>query len=251
LAANDHVLDPIAPMARNKMTTLRRQPLLSEAIQAEVVKLIEDRRLEPGDALLTEGQLAEQLGVSRNSVREGVKALEVLGVIEARVGAGLFVSRFELQSVFENAPLFLVRGLGDVVDTVALRLYIESGMAEDLVERTTPDQLAKLRSIMKRWEVEMRKGSIAPELDRSFHLGVTGSIDNKLIRRILDAVWEVRHLAEVRGEVATADPVQNFARHARILQALEHRSVGMVREAIQRHYQEVLQDIQSSQARDT
>jgi DNA-binding FadR family transcriptional regulator len=235
-------------MASPRLGALRRQPLLSEAIQTEIAKMIADRRLHSGEALPTETQLAHQLKVSRNSVREAVKALESLGVVEARVGAGLFVGHFSLQTLFDNAPLYLVRGLGDLTDTILLRLYLESGMAEVVVDRLTTEQLRNLRLIIKRWEGQAARGSIAPALDRNFHLLLTATVDNKLVSKTLDAFWQVRHLAAQRGELPTnTSAEQNYARHALILHALESRDPDKLRTAVRRHYEEVLKEITSGQ----
>ncbi len=73
---------------------LKRPQFLYQAVQDEVKAYILEQSLMPGDALPPETELAEQLGVSRNSVREAIKSLETLGIVEARTGAGLFVRNF-------------------------------------------------------------------------------------------------------------------------------------------------------------
>src|SRR5260221_10589345 len=81
---------------------IKRGELLYEAAQTEIKEYIITHRLKSGDPLPTEMKLAEHLGVSRNSVREAVKALEAVGVLESRAGAGLFVSDFSFDPLLRN-----------------------------------------------------------------------------------------------------------------------------------------------------
>ena len=73
---------------------LKRSPPLHVSVQESLRSYIAENRLEAGAALPPEGELAQQLGVSRNSVREGIKALESVGVLEVRRGSGVFVMAF-------------------------------------------------------------------------------------------------------------------------------------------------------------
>ena len=77
-----------------------RGPLLNQAVQERVKDYITDNHLEPGDPLPAEAQLAADLGVSRGSVREAIKSLESLGIVEVRHGSGIYVRRFNFDSIF-------------------------------------------------------------------------------------------------------------------------------------------------------
>ena len=90
------------------MTPLKRPPPLHVSVRESLRRHIDENRLEAGDPLPPEGDLAQQLGVSRNSVREAIKALESLGVLEMRRGVGVFVKAFSFEPLLEN----LTYGLG-------------------------------------------------------------------------------------------------------------------------------------------
>ena len=77
------------------MEKLNRQPILTRAIQEQIKRYVTQEALVPGDPLPSEIQLAVTLGVSRGSVREAIKALESLGIVEVRRGNGIFVREFE------------------------------------------------------------------------------------------------------------------------------------------------------------
>src|SRR5215471_3539788 len=91
------VLDPAAGAPAQGLKALKRTPLLHQ-IQEEIKGYVIRNNLRPGDPLPSEGDLARQLGIGRNSVREAVKSLEVLGILEARAGSGLFVKSFSFDA---------------------------------------------------------------------------------------------------------------------------------------------------------
>ncbi|SUW30856.1 GntR family transcriptional regulator [Brucella abortus] len=76
---------------KNPIKPLKRAPLLHVSVQESLRAYIEDNGLQAGAPLPPEGELAARLGVSRNSVREAIKALESVGVLESRRGIGVFV----------------------------------------------------------------------------------------------------------------------------------------------------------------
>ena len=78
-----------------------REPGLKQRIQEQIKRVITERELQPGDLLPPEGQLAEDLGVSRGSVREAIKSLESLGIVESKHGAGVCVREFNFDSILE------------------------------------------------------------------------------------------------------------------------------------------------------
>ena len=97
-----------------QLKPLRRPPSLHVTVQGSLRGYIEDNQLKAGDPLPPEAILAQQLGVSRNSVREAIKALESVGVLETRRGIGVFVKAFSFQPLLDN----LAYGLGDTLRDV-------------------------------------------------------------------------------------------------------------------------------------
>ena len=84
-----------------------------------------ENRLAAGAPLPPEGELAQQLGVSRNSVREGVKALESLGILEMRRGVGVFVKAFSFEPLLANLTYGLGDALTQIADVIAVRRALE------------------------------------------------------------------------------------------------------------------------------
>src|SRR4051812_40692400 len=144
-----HGIDPgglIRPMNEGQA----RMALTDEAIE-RIRELIRSGALPPGSRLPAEQKLAEQLGLSRNSMREAVRALQLVRVLDARPGDGTYVTSL--------APQLLLEGLGaamdllqddTLVDVMQVRVMLEPAATGAAATRITPDELARLAGLLER-----------------------------------------------------------------------------------------------------
>lgn len=210
----------------------RKQPIYAVA-QEEIKAFILRNNLKPGDALPPETELARRLGISRNSLREAVKALESLGVLEARAGVGLFVRGFSFDPLLENLAYGLRIGPKDLRDIFEIRYHLEHGMAERAVQAVTPEQLTRLGAIAERMRVAAEAGRYSPADDRAFHQTLWENVDNTILSKLIDIFWMIREQAQQSDFVVTPrDPMATYQRHLRIVEALASRDTATLREAI-------------------
>ena len=135
-------------MAQKALQRVARPPLLHVSVQDSLKQFIGDNGLVGGDALPPEGALARELGVGRNSVREAIKALESVGVLETRRGIGVFVRDFSFDPLLEHLPYGIGRELRDVEDVLEIRRTLELGLIEKAVAAIGPEDLAALRAVL-------------------------------------------------------------------------------------------------------
>jgi DNA-binding FadR family transcriptional regulator len=151
------------------MHTLRR-PKVRDQATAQIKQYIVEQRLAPGDRLPTENQLAETFGISRLSVREATKALEFLGIVEAKTGVGLTVGRIDMGRVTEH--LGFHSGLLDVDprQLIDSRVILETGVLPHVVRRMKDDATieAGLRKIVRQFD-SARDLKTFIALDIQFH----------------------------------------------------------------------------------
>lgn len=220
-----------------QMKALKRRKLLSEAVQDEIKSYIIQHALKPGDALPPETELAHQLGVSRTSVREAVKSLEALGILEARSGTGVFVRDFTFDPILDNLPYGMLFGLKEVANILEVRFHLEYGMVERVVESITPAQLKKLNLVLDRMREAAERGSYSADEDRVFHQILYENVDNPILSRIVDIFWVVFHQAQAHASIpGPVDPTDTYQRHVDIVDALQNRDVDALRTAMARHY---------------
>lgn len=216
---------------------LKRPQLLYQAVQDEVKAYIIEHALVPGDALPPETELAEQLGVSRNSVREAVKSLETLGIVEARTGAGLFVRSFSFDPLLENLAYGLMFDLKDLADILELRFHIEHSMIDQAVAAVTEEQLQELYAILSRMRTALAQGEEYTEEDRLFHSTLWANVKNRSVGKLVDAFWMVFSQARRHASVpSNPDPMEIYQWHVDIVDALASHDAEAARVAMVRHY---------------
>ncbi|HEY3501749.1 MAG TPA: FCD domain-containing protein [Actinocatenispora sp.] len=206
------------------------------ALQARIVRLIHDRRLGPGEPLPTEPQLVDLLGASRNSVREAVRALRALGIVEIRRGLGMFVGEAPLR-VFTPSLSFRIRAgeggdVGSLRDLVEVRELLEVGLIGQVAGTLSTARLAALDALVRRMGED-------PEADRSFHALLYESAGNALVLQLIQLFWDVYHDVEQTLGPPEDRAAEIEANHDRIVAALRARDAAAAQAAMRRHFTDV------------
>jgi DNA-binding FadR family transcriptional regulator len=136
--------------------------------------MIEHDGLKPGDRLPSERELSERLGVGRSSVREALRALELLGLIETRRGEGTFIRDFRGNQLVQLLSTFILQDQKAIRDVKETKFLIELDCLWLIIQKAEKDQLLKF----KNWTLE------ADYTDDEFFLEVVTLADNHLFLRI-------------------------------------------------------------------
>lgn len=224
-------MHPIRPLRPEK-----RRQLLYQTAQDDIKSYIVQNGLKPGAPLPPESELAQQLRISRNSVREAVKSLEALGILEVRPGAGLFVRSFSFDPILDNLAYGIQFDVKKLSDLLEVRHYIEVGAVARVVESTTPAQLEQLAAVLTKMRTAAEEGKYSPDLDESFHRLLYENIDNTALLKILSIFWDIYREAQDRVSMPEpANPMDTYQRHVLIVAALEARDVTAMQAAIEHH----------------
>lgn len=125
--------------------------------------------LAPGQKCPPEGELAAQLGVSRSSLREAIRALSALGVMEARHGSGTYVSSLEPAEILKGFALLVdIFPFDSVLELFEIRRALESHAAAAAAARSTPELLSELDELVTKMEATDNSADIS-DLDARFH----------------------------------------------------------------------------------
>ncbi|MBB3443907.1 FadR family transcriptional regulator (plasmid) [Sinorhizobium sp. B11] len=230
-------------MALKSMKPLTRAPLLHVSVQESLRAYVHDNGLAPGTMLPAEGELAAQLGVSRNSLREGIKALESLGVLETRRGVGIFVKAFSFEPLLDNLAYGLGGALRQIEEVIEIRRTLEVGLIGKTIEMIGAEDLAELRATVNRMRVHAERGETFAEDDQLFHRLLFRCQDNETLVRLIDVFWLAFYKASDFVNLENIDPMATWRDHAAIVDAIEAKDLEEARKRMDRHYEGIAQVI--------
>ena len=221
---------------------LARAEPLHKSVQDAIRQYIRDHNLQAGDPMASELELARRLGVSRNSVREAVKSLQSLGVLESRHGSGLFVRAFSWDPLLDNLAYDLMRDMRALAELLDIRRILELGMVGQAVRRLNEAQRAELTALLERMKARAALGEGFPEEDREFHRTLYRELGNVTFLRLLDIFWlAFRRAAESETDLVDVDPQVTYEGHLRIFEAAEAGDEDETYRALEDHYRAIHQ----------
>lgn len=221
--------EPAEPAFRR----LSPSPPVHQAVQAEIRNYIIRLGLRPGDPLKPEAELARHFGVSRNSVREAVKALESTGVLETRRGSGVYVRDFSFRPLLDHLPYALMQGRRALSELAELRKTLEAGMIADAMRAMSQESVAAMRETLAAMRARAEKGEGFPEEDREFHRLLFADLGNEMLLSLFDLFWQAFHHAAPPGR---GTPIRAYEWHAKIFDAILTGDPEVARAAIYDHY---------------
>ena len=215
---------------------LERPPLLHISVQESLRNYIEENNLAAGAPLPPETFLAQQLGVGRNSVREAIKALESLGILETRRGVGVFVKEFSFAPLLDNLAYGLQASLRDVEELREIRRVLETGLIDRTIEMIGEEDLAELRKVTERMRQKAERGESFAEDDQQFHQLLFRCQNNKMLSALIDIFWTAFYKASGFANLTNPTPLDTWRDHHEIVEAVAAKDVEAARRRLGDHY---------------
>ena len=211
------------------------------ALQADIMELILERELEAGDPLPTESELSVVLGVGRNTLRESLKALQALGVIEIRHGFGMFVAPSNFNALTDGLTfrgrLSLRHDGQEALQLVGARQALEAGLIGASMDQMTPKQLAAVEESVRRMESLAGSGEHFPEADAEFHRRLFEPLNNQFLIWLMAVFWTVyRRIHTELGGTDSAELVAAAALHRGIYEAVAAADKALAAERLNSHF---------------
>ena len=226
---------------------------LSAAAQAQegIIAYIRQHRLTQGDALPSEAYLCEELGFSRTSIREAMRTLSSLDIVEVRHGHGTYVSKMSLAPMIQGMILRVIldaeRSLATLDNIVELRHAIDYSLAEELVDVWKDRDTAPLFTVVDDMRTEHAAGRPFISQDRAFHRMLLEGISNPLITELSDAFWEIHMAVMPKLELHLLEDISlTIEAHAKMVRALEARDPDQFRVVVDEHYAPLRRTIERS-----
>jgi GntR family transcriptional repressor for pyruvate dehydrogenase complex len=211
----------------------------SGSVIGGILAYLQDRRLQPGDRLPSERDLAERLGVGRNAVREALATLVTLRIVESRPNSGIYLRHVEREGSFEALVMLTDMGATptptEVAETMEVRAHLEVLAVGLACKRHTDADLARMDAVLRRTEDVLAKGGNIASADTDFHIALVDATHNSVLVRVLNAFYR---FTDRRREAMFEDPVQGKASlrdHVRLLEHIRSRDSAKAQLLILRH----------------
>lgn len=210
-----------------------------EVVIEAIKKKIKNGEIKKGEKLRPEREIAEDLGVSRASVREAIRALDVIGLIESRQGAGNYIKETFEESLIQPLSVMFLLEQNDFTEINEFRSILESQAAVLAAERIDEEDIQKLEKLID----EMSKTSDEAknvEIDKELHYIIDNASKNRVISSILAVISELidESIKGTRSELARMD-AENSKKlleiHRELVDAMKNRNKTKAYEAMQKH----------------
>ena len=207
------------------------------AVQDTLRAYILDNQLQPGERLPSEAELAAALGVSRNPIREAIKGLEALGLVEVRVGLGIYVKAATLDDILTNFAYSLLFDGQSVADLYEIRQRLELSYVREAVRQLTDENLAEMERLLGEMQRESAAGHDFIMQDLALHRALFHNVGNATLLKMFDifsAIYaNTRHLFQALTPEVVAEDLEN---HKALLEALRQRDEDLAFARLQDTY---------------
>lgn len=205
---------------------------LTDRVENKLREYFQANAFEPGDSLPGELEIAENLNVSRNVVREALSRLRMLGIIESRPRRGMIMARPDILGGLERVMNPFILGKDTLNDVFEMRLILEMGMAEFLYARKTDEDIAELEQI-----VALQKSIEEPtkEEEIRFHTKLYDMTGNKTYKRFQILLLPLFDHVFVKHKGVTKVPAPGHIHHDGLVKVLKTGSINDFRDAMQIH----------------
>lgn len=216
-----------------------QQQKIYEQIVEQITVMISEGNLKPGDKLPAERVLAENLNVSRASVREALSALHLLGLLEIKSGEGTYIKQSDVNSIIQPLALLLLMEQDTVFEILQVRKGLEVEAAGLAALNADDDDLKALGSIMNEMEKELNSSTLGEVTDWKFHFALAHATRNSLLVRLMNTISDTmqktirinrEQLFKKRG-----NPQILFKQHLDVYEAIKSRDVEKARQKMYEH----------------
>ncbi|MCA0984445.1 FadR family transcriptional regulator [Halobacillus yeomjeoni] len=224
------------------------KPVLKSSLYKDVVnQLLEEIKKEtwgPGEKFPGELELANEFEVSRNSIREALKSLQLMGVIESFPGRGTFVTKEAVRKI-QNSELvsLLSDNEGSYMELLEVRMAIEAQASYLAAQRVDDEGIVKLENALRELEERMKKREDYAMQGFHFHMCIAELSQNQYILKFFQTISEELIAQRNLQYQEKIDTDKSLKDHIDIFEAIKNRDADKAREAMHKHFIHAMGDV--------
>jgi len=212
---------------------------LSDDVAGQITRMIETGGFKASDRLPAISEMARRFGVGSATVREALKKIETVGVVNIRHGSGVFVGRAPGSFLISNPVFGGTASKKGLVDLIEARIPVEMRTAALAATNATDEHLDEMKHLLSRAGESLDDGELLNEVNLAFHRQIALASGNAVMHQILDVLstlftQEQRMILEIKGNRAN-----DHAEHVAIYEALRARYPELATERMREHLERV------------
>ena len=234
---SDHLEPTLATPVKSDFEAIRKNKVYEE-VARQIERLIL-KKLKPGDKLPSERELAEMLQVSRSSIRDAIRGLELMGLVEPRQGAGTIVREISADTLVNPFATALKQRQALVSELLDFRKMLEPPLAARAATHASPEEISEMEEILQRQEGKLSSGETTIAEDAEFHYAVALASGNSVVLKVLDILMDLLRETRERSLQVEGRPKKSLIGHRKILAAIKHQDAEAAKAAMRRHIEDV------------
>lgn len=226
-----------------KLPRLKKENLY-EKVAEEIRDFIINNELKPGDRLPTERELVEQLGVSRSSVREGLRKLEILGILEVRPKEGITVKSqdIDVQPMVEKFTYRYKTNDVSFFELLEAREAIEEIIVKLAAQRANEEDLAEMRRWLNKMEEKFERGEYLASEDLKFHQAILAASKNAVLMEfgaILEEFFQETILAGSKASREQGPRRRTLEEHKELYESIKNKDAKRAIRVMRKHLEAI------------
>lgn len=214
----------------NLLDTPVKQGSVVNLVMNRIKEALINKELKPGDYLPTENELMEKLGVSKTSIREAIKMLQALGVVEMKRGQGTRIRDNSSGDMIDPLIFQLILQSSRPPDVVELRMMYEPAYTLLAMQNAREEDIDAIRESYDHFRMVVQNGEQTVDDDLNFHLSILNATHNPFVIRIGETIY---HLFKAAMEISLQNsPSTALGDHGRIFEAFCEKDVDKLQSAI-------------------
>jgi GntR family transcriptional regulator, transcriptional repressor for pyruvate dehydrogenase complex len=229
MSTKERLVRAAAPLVRTTLTASAFEQLITYVVNGE---------WRAGDRIPPERELCQQLGIARTSLREALKAMELIGMLESRVGDGTFVCP---RSEFLSRPLlwaFTGTDRAELRDIMEAREFLERDLAGLAAERASEGEINTIGGTVQRMRDSIAHGESILDADLAFHLAIAEAAHNEVLRNAVQLLRNLMRQWIVLKLLIPDVPAKVLKQHELIYGAIRKRDAAAARNAMWNHLEQ-------------
>ncbi|SDF51179.1 DNA-binding transcriptional regulator, FadR family [Mucilaginibacter pineti] len=208
---------------------------LVDRVEKNLIEFFIEKNFKVGDSIPKELELSVSLGVSRTVIREALLRLRLMGLIDSRKKRGAVLTSPDLVSVLEKSMNPQILDTVTLKEIFEMRLALEIGIADFIIERITPQDIAELRSIVAVEPAKAEAAIFDVEQEIKFHGKLYDITGNETLRKFQKLLLPVFDYVHQSGLLKKPVKLKKFVSHAGLIDLMEKGSAEMLRNGMRNH----------------